>query len=91
MIVAFTLYSRIIIFNWQMPGSRKSTSWFLNLLKNATLLTIISVCSYFLFNVGIQILFLTIYTGIILFIIKLWKEKAPIHKIQYWLTYLSKK
>lgn len=91
MIVAFTLYSRIIIFNWQMPGSRKSTSWFLNLLKNATLLTIISVCSYFLFNVGIQILFLTIYTGIILFIIKLWKEKAPIHKMQYWLTYLSKK
>ncbi len=91
MIVAFTLYSRIIIFNWQQPGLIKSSKWFLNLLKSATLLAIISVCSYFLFNIGIQILFLTIYTGIILFIKKLWKEKAPIHKIKYWLTYLSEK
>jgi hypothetical protein len=91
MIVAFTLYSRIIIFNWKMAGSRKSTKWFLNLLKSATLLAIISVCSYFLFNIGIQVLFLTIYTGILLFIIRLWKEKAPIHKMHYWLTYLSEK
>lgn len=91
MIVAFTLYSRIIIFNWKMAGSRKSPKWFLNLLKSATLLAIISVCSYFLFNIGIQVLFLTIYTGILLFIIRLWKEKAPIHKIHYWLTYLSEK
>ena len=91
MIVAFTLYSRIIIFNWKMAGSRKSSKWFLNLLKSATLLAIISVCSYFLFNIGIQVLFLTIYTGILLFIIRLWKEKAPIHKIHYWLTYLSEK
>jgi hypothetical protein len=91
MIVAFTLYSRIIIFNWPKASSRKSSKWFLNLLKSATLLAIISVCSYFLFNIGIQVLFLTIYTGILLFIIRLWKEKAPVHKIQYWLTYLSEK
>jgi hypothetical protein len=91
MIAAFTLYSRIIIFNWHQPSLIKSTKWFLNLLKSATLLAIISVCSYFLFNIGIQVLFLTFYTGIILFIKKLWKEKAPIHKIQYWLTYLSEK
>ena len=91
MIVAFTLYSRIIIFNWPMASSRKSSKWFLNLLKSATLLAIISVCSYFLFNIGIQVLFLTIYTGILLFIKKLWKEKAPIHKMHYWLTYLSEK
>jgi hypothetical protein len=91
MILAFTLYSRIIIFNWQQPSLIKSSKWFLNLLKSATLLAIISVCSYFLFNIGIQVLFLTIYTGILLFIIRLWKEKAPIHKIQYWLTYLSEK
>jgi hypothetical protein len=91
MILAFTLYSRIIIFNWQQPSLIKSSKWFLNLLKSVTLLAIISVCSYFLFNIGIQVLFLTIYTGIILFTIRLWKEKAPIHKIQYWLTYISEK
>jgi hypothetical protein len=91
MITAFTLYSRIIIFNWQQPSLIKSSKWFLNLLKSATLLSIISICSYFLFNIGIQVLFLTFYTGILLFIKKIWEEKAPIHKIQYWLNYLSKK
>ncbi len=91
MIAAFTLYSRIIIFNWQQPSLIKSSKWFLNLLKSVTLLSIISICSYFLFNIGIQVLFLTFYTGIILFIKKLWEEKAPVHKIQYWLNYLSKK
>jgi hypothetical protein len=91
MIAAFSIYSRIIIFNWQQPYEKSSSKWFVNLLKSATLLGVISVCSYFLFNIGIQMLFLTIYTGIILFIKKLWKEKAPIFKAHYWLNYSSEK
>jgi hypothetical protein len=91
MIAAFSIYSRIIIFKWEQPSEKNSSKWFLNLLQSATLLSIISICSYFLFNIGIQVLFLTIYTGILLFIKKLWKEKAPILKPHYWLNYSSKK
>ena len=83
MLAAFTLYSRLLIF--QESKTVEGNRWLNKLLENMIFLTTISVISYFLFNIGLQILVLTIYTSIVLFIIKVRRQKLPIFKPSYWL------
>jgi len=88
MIFGFTFFSRIMIFGKQNSEIQDS-KWLPKLLQTTVLLSIISICSYFLFNISIQVLFLAVYASLIIFIQKLVKEKTPIHKIRYWYDLIS--
>jgi len=86
MLVAFTLYSRLLFFRLPAPKKRAS-KWLVRLLESVTLLATISIGSYFFFNIAIQVLFLALYTSVLLFVKKVRAEKTPITSWQYWLTY----
>jgi hypothetical protein len=88
MIFGFTFFSRIMIFGEQNPEIQDS-KWLSKLLQNTVLLTILSISSYFLFNISIQVLFLAVYTSVFIFIQKTIKEKIPIYKIRYWFGLIS--
>lgn len=89
MLIAFTIYSRVLIFRSEMP-EKKPSKWFARVLESVSWLSIISIGSYFFFNIAIQVLFLTIYTSFILFIKKNKQAQLPITRLNNWINYFLK-
>ena len=84
LIIALTLYARIVFFNTQ--NKITESKWLLRFIESVFLLSIISIGSYFLFNIAIQVLVLTVYTSFLLYIRKVKNEKIPIFKLKYWIN-----
>ena len=69
--VAYTIFSRLMLFPKDDDEKIRNINWVGPFLGSATYLSLLSVCSYLLFNIHIQVLILTLYINLARYIIKL--------------------
>lgn len=84
-IAAFTFLSKVMIFTKQQDNRPAASGWKTWLLRSAGFLTVLSILSYLLFNVHIQVLVLTIYLNALRFLLQAKRSDFHWKKIQEWL------
>ncbi|NRF37965.1 CHASE2 domain-containing protein [Pedobacter foliorum] len=88
LIVAYTAFSRLMLFPKDDDVKVKNIKWLGPLLVSATYLSVLSVCSYFFFNIHIQVLILTLYINLIRYIIRLRQAEWSKNQFKTWVIEL---
>ncbi|MDB5014604.1 MAG: hypothetical protein JWQ25_2806 [Daejeonella sp.] len=70
-LTGYTVFSRLMLFPENDNQTLKNINWVGPLLGSATYLSLLSVCSYLLFNIHLQVLVLTLYINLLRYIIRL--------------------
>lgn len=89
-LIAFTIFSRRMLFPEQDAITHQYSNLWVQLLKSATFLSIVSILSYLIFNQHIQVLVLTLYANIIRFIIQLKKSDWHWSQLKNWFLTIRK-
>ena len=78
-IAGYMIFSRLMLFPENDTEKIRNINWIGPLLGSAIYLSLLSVCSYLLFNIHIQILILALYISLVRYIIRLnqadWNRK----------------
>ncbi|NEU09667.1 CHASE2 domain-containing protein [Flavihumibacter sp. R14] len=83
-LVGYIIFSRLMLFPEDDDVKIKNINWLGPLLGSITYLSILSILSYLLFNIHIQVLILTLYITLLRFIIKVKQSDWDRARVKEW-------
>jgi hypothetical protein len=84
MLVGYSVFSRLMLFPENDQSKVRQINWVGPLLGSMTYLSLLSVISYLIFNIHIQVLILTLYINCIRFIIRLRQGEWSKGQLKEW-------
>ncbi|UKJ08820.1 CHASE2 domain-containing protein [Solitalea lacus] len=84
MLMAYTIFSRLMLFPENDSEKIKKINWIGPLLGSATYLSVLSVASYLMFNIHLQVLILTLYITLLRYIIRLNQVEWSKDQLKEW-------
>ncbi|MBC7914195.1 MAG: CHASE2 domain-containing protein [Pyrinomonadaceae bacterium] len=89
-LLGYTLFSRLMLFPKNDTEKNKKAKWIGPLLGSVTYLSLLSVCSYLLFNIHIQVLILALYINLLRYIVRLNQAEWNRSQLKDWAIELRK-
>ena len=84
MLAAYALFSRLMLFPENDQSKIRQINWVGPLLGSMTYLSLVSIISYLLFNIHIQVLILTLYMNLIRFLIRFKQGEWSKSQLKEW-------
>jgi hypothetical protein len=86
-VLGFTVLSKLMLFP-DKEKNRRGSGWWASLVRNVTFLSVLSVVSYLVFNMHIQVLILAVYLNSLRFILQLKKSDLQWKNLKDWFLQL---